>query len=93
MCANTVTVACGTTRTFVRSELNLEPLMGIVTNLAKKRIVTPTAKWRIADLAAENYDGFDIANRIILATQLAAADAARGATHRKGIMNGISSVV
>jgi degradative hydroxymethylglutaryl-CoA reductase len=93
MGANTVTVACETIRTFVRSELNLEPLMGIVTNLAKKRMVTAAARWRIADIGLDDYDGFDIANRIILAARFAALDPNRGATHRKGIMNGISAVV
>jgi degradative hydroxymethylglutaryl-CoA reductase len=67
--------------------------MGVLTNLSQKRIVYATARWPIEDLSVQKYDGFDVANRIIMAANLAKADPARAATHRKGIMNGVSAVV
>lgn len=93
MGANAVTQACEAIKTFVNKELGFEPLMGILTNLAQKRIVYAQAKWRIKDLSFKEYDGYDVANRIIMAANLAKADPARAATHRKGIMNGVSAVV
>ena len=93
MGANAVTHACETIKDFVRKELNFEPLMGIITNMADKRIVYATAKWHIKDLSTKEYDGYDVANRIIIATNFAKANEHRGATHRKGIMNGITAVV
>jgi degradative hydroxymethylglutaryl-CoA reductase len=93
MGANAVTQACEAVKGVVHHELGFEPLMGILTNLAQRRIVYASCRWRIDDLAAAGFDGFDVANRIIMAANLARADAARAATHRKGIMNGISAVV
>lgn len=93
MGANCVSHACEAIKDYVNETLGLEPLMGILTNLSAKRIVYAQAKWRIKDLASKNYDGFDVANRIIMATNLAKVDPFRAATHRKGIMNGISAVV
>jgi degradative hydroxymethylglutaryl-CoA reductase len=93
MGANAVTQACEAVKAFVHSELGFAPLMGILTNLAQRRIVYASCRWRIADLAVAGFDGFDVANRIIMAANLARADAARAATHRKGIMNGSSAVV
>jgi degradative hydroxymethylglutaryl-CoA reductase len=93
MGANAVIQACEAVKAFVSREVGLEPLLGILTNLSQKRIVYATARWRIADLNAREYDGFDVANRIIMAANLAKVDPARAATHRKGIMNGITAVV
>lgn len=93
MGANCVTQACESLQKFVHNRLGFEPLMGILTNLAQKRIVYATAKWRLKDIGQDQYDGFDVANRIIMATNLAKADKMRAATHRKGIMNGVSAVV
>jgi degradative hydroxymethylglutaryl-CoA reductase len=93
MGANAVTQACEAVKAFLSRELGLEPLLGILTNLSQKRIVYATARWRISELTVQDYDGFDVANRIIMAANLARADPVRAATHRKGIMNGMSAVV
>ncbi|OHS97183.1 hydroxymethylglutaryl-CoA reductase, degradative family protein [Tritrichomonas foetus] len=93
MGANIVTQACEAVSKFIKNELNLEPLMSILTNMAEKRIVHARAAWPIKDLSTKEYSGYDVANRIIMATNFAKANAHRAATHRKGIMNGISAVV
>ena len=93
MGANAVTQACEAVKTFVSAELGFEPLMGILTNLSQRRIVYAKAVWHVKDLASKEYDGFEVANRIIMAANLAKVDATRAATHRKGVMNGISAVV
>jgi degradative hydroxymethylglutaryl-CoA reductase len=93
MGANAVIQACEAVKAYLSRELGLEPLLGILTNLSQKRIVHATARWRISDLTMQDYDGFDVANRVIMAANLARADPARAATHRKGIMNGVTAVV
>jgi degradative hydroxymethylglutaryl-CoA reductase len=93
MGANAVTQACEAVKAYLNREVGLEPLLGILTNLAQKRVVYATARWQIADLATSGYDGLEVANRVIMAANLAKADPARAATHRKGIMNGVSAVV
>ncbi|OHT15833.1 hydroxymethylglutaryl-CoA reductase, degradative family protein [Tritrichomonas foetus] len=93
MGANAVTQACEKIKDFVRKELDFEPLMAILSNMAEKRIVYATAKWHIKDLTTNEYDGYDVANRIIIATNFAKANKHRAATHRKGIMNGVIAVV
>jgi degradative hydroxymethylglutaryl-CoA reductase len=92
MGANAVTQACESVKCFLARETGLVPLLGILTNLSQKRLVYAVARWRIADLTMQDFDGFDVANRIIMAANLARADAARAATHRKGIMNGVTAV-
>ena len=93
MGANVVTNACELVQLYVSQTLNYEPLMGILTNLSKKRIVYATAKWPINELSTNKYTGFQVAQRIVMAANLAKKDPFRAATHRKGIMNGISAVV
>ena len=93
MGANVVTVACECVSRYIHKELNFEPLMSILTNMAEKRLVHATASWRIKDLATKEYGGYDVANRIIIATNFAKANHQRATTHRKGIMNGITAVV
>ena len=93
MGANVVTKACEEVSKFIHDKLGFEPLMSILTNMADKRLVHAKACWPIKDLATKEYSGYDVANRIIIATDFAKANPHRAATHRKGIMNGISAVV
>jgi degradative hydroxymethylglutaryl-CoA reductase len=93
MGANAVTQACEAVKGFIARELGYVPVMGILTNLSQRRIVFASCCWHISDLSFREYDGFDVANRIIVAANLAKADPVRAATHRKGIMNGVSAVV
>lgn len=93
MGANVVTQACESVSKYISKELNFEPLMSILTNMAEKRLVHAQASWRISDLATKEYCGYEVANRIIIATNFAKANHQRATTHRKGIMNGITAVV
>ncbi|KAK8860924.1 hypothetical protein M9Y10_012616 [Tritrichomonas musculus] len=93
MGANVVTQACEFVSKYISSKLNLVPLMSILTNMADKRLVRATASWQIKDLATDGYEGYEVANRIIIATNFAKANHQRATTHRKGIMNGITAVV
>lgn len=93
MGANCVNHACEVVEQYISENLHYTPLMGILTNLANERIIHAEARWPIASLTTKDFPGADVARRIILAADFAASDPSRGATHRKGIMNGITAVV
>ncbi|WP_221568402.1 hydroxymethylglutaryl-CoA reductase, degradative [Alkalihalobacillus sp. TS-13] len=63
-------------------------LLKIVSNLADKRLARARCVIRKEDLIGE-----EVIDRIISAYHFAAQDPYRAATHNKGIMNGISSVI
>jgi hydroxymethylglutaryl-CoA reductase len=60
----------------------------IVSNLADQRLVRARALWPAAALG-----GTEVSDAIVAAYHFAAADPYRAATHNKGVMNGVTSVV
>ena len=64
----------------------------ILSNLADRRRVRAQCRIPVADLEWKEYSGREVAEGIELASQFAAADPYRAATHNKGIMNGIGAV-
>ncbi|WP_120003930.1 hydroxymethylglutaryl-CoA reductase, degradative [Nesterenkonia muleiensis] len=64
------------------------PLLRILSNKADRRLFRVRAEFDAALLGGE-----EVVRDIVLASDLAAADSYRAATHNKGIMNGISAVV
>ncbi|EAY15509.1 hydroxymethylglutaryl-CoA reductase, degradative family protein [Trichomonas vaginalis G3] len=93
MGANCVNTACETALKHLSEKLNWEPLMAIITNLPTKRLVHAQCKWPINILGQGGFTGMQVAQRIVAAAEYAAVDPSRGATHRKGIMNGVTAVV
>lgn len=65
----------------------------IVSNLADRRLVRARAVWPAAALAVEGADPATVRDAIVAAWQFAEADPYRAATHNKGVMNGVTSVV
>ena len=64
----------------------------ILSNLAECSVVTATARFSPATLAADGRDGEAVRDAIVRAAAIAAHDPRRAATHNKGIMNGIDAV-
>lgn len=93
MGANCVNTACEAVLKHLAEKLDWEPLIAIITNLPLKRLVHATCKWPIQSLAQGGFTGIQVAQRIVMAADFASADPSRGATHRKGIMNGVTAVV
>lgn len=93
MGANCVNHACEVVGKYLSEKTGLELLMAILTNLSMKRIVHAQASWPIKSLAQGGYTGAQVAQRIIMAAEFAKADPFRAATHRKGVMNGVTAVV
>jgi hydroxymethylglutaryl-CoA reductase len=65
----------------------------IVSNLADRRLVRARALWPASALAVEGTDPGMVRDAIVAAWQFAEADPYRAATHNKGVMNGVTSVV
>ena len=88
MGANAVNTMCERIAPALERLTGGKVVLKIITNLATKRLVTASVRFRKEDLGGEeNID------RIVLAYEFAAADPYRAATHNKGIMNGIDAVV
>jgi hydroxymethylglutaryl-CoA reductase len=68
-------------------------LLRILSNLADRRLARARVTIRTADLAFGKFNGETVRDGIIQAWAFAAADPYRAATHNKGIMNGIDSVL
>ena len=68
-------------------------LMAILSNLATDALVTARCKIDYRFLSRDPKEAAEIAQKTALASQLAAVDPYRAATHNKGIFNGIDAVV
>jgi len=68
-------------------------LMAILSNLATDALVTARCHIDYRFLSRDLKEAAEIAQKIALASQLAAVDPYRAATHNKGIFNGIDAVV
>ena len=68
-------------------------VLRIISNLAVHRLARARAVVRADLLRTENASGREVVDAILDAYALAIADPFRCATHNKGIMNGVSSVV
>ena len=70
-----------------------ESIMAILSNLATNSVVTAKCVLSPRILDTKTTKGEEVRNRIVLASEFSKADPYRAATHNKGIMNGIDSVV
>lgn len=61
----------------------------ILSNLTDRALVKASVKVPLEQLEGEHFTGEEVRDGIILASQFAAIDPYRAATHNKGIMNGI----
>ena len=66
--------------------------MRILSNLADRSVTTARVSYAVEQLAAGGRDGETVRDAIVTASDIAAADPYRAATHNKGIMNGIDAV-
>ena len=69
-----------------------KPILRVLSNLSVYRKATAEFKIDLSSLTTEKIDGYDLANLIVKANQIAEDDPFRASTHNKGIMNGIDAV-
>ena len=64
----------------------------ILSNLADRRLARAAVRVPFTALAKDEFDGEEVARRMMWAYEFAAHDPYRAATHNKGVMNGIDAV-
>lgn len=87
---NTMLEACAS---YLRTELDTEILLSILSNYATRCLVKVTCEIPVSELTKGELAGEKIAQKIATASRLAQLDPYRATTHNKGIMNGIDAVV
>ncbi|HTX74532.1 MAG TPA: hydroxymethylglutaryl-CoA reductase, degradative [Rectinemataceae bacterium] len=95
MGANILNSAAEALRPLLETLSGGRALMCILTNAALERRAAASFSLTLAELGRAcppGWEGPECADRIVLASQLAAADPLRAVTHNKGIMNGIASL-
>ena len=93
MGANTVNTACEAVAPLVEEITGGRVNLRILSNLADRRLAGARCRVTVDALEKDGYAGGEVAQGIVEAYAMAAADPYRAATHNKGIMNGIDAVV
>ena len=93
MGANAVNTACERLAPRIEAITGGKVHLRILSNLADRRIARARCTIPLKDLAFDNFSGEEVRDGIIAAYAFAAVDPYRAATHNKGIMNGVDSVV
>jgi hydroxymethylglutaryl-CoA reductase len=93
MGANMVNTACEHLATPIERMTGGRVGLRILSNLADRRMARAECTVLKEALAFEGYTGEQVVNGIVEAWAFASVDPYRAATHNKGIMNGIDSVV
>ncbi len=92
MGANLVNTMCEGVASFVESVTGGKVFLRIMSNLADRSLVRAAVEIPVDQLGSNGYDGEQVRDGIVIASQFAAIDSYRAATHNKGIMNGIDAV-
>ncbi|MCU0304090.1 MAG: hydroxymethylglutaryl-CoA reductase, degradative [Thermoanaerobaculales bacterium] len=92
MGANLVNTMCEGVASFLESLTGGRVFLRILSNLADRSLVRARVEIPVTQLGNNGFDGEQVRDGIIIASQFAAVDAYRAATHNKGIMNGIDAV-
>jgi hydroxymethylglutaryl-CoA reductase len=83
---------CEGVASFIESITGGKVFLRILSNLADRSLARASVKIPVDVLANNGYDGEQVRDGIVIASQFAAIDSYRAATHNKGIMNGIDAV-
>jgi hydroxymethylglutaryl-CoA reductase len=92
MGANLVNTMCEGVASFIESITGGKVFLRILSNLADRSLARASVKIPVDILGNNGYDGEQVRDGIIVASQFATVDSYRAATHNKGIMNGIDAV-
>ena len=92
MGANLVNTMCEGVASFIESVTGGKVFLRILSNLADRSLARASVRIPVELLGNNGYDGEQVRDGIVIASQFAAVDSYRAATHNKGIMNGIDAV-
>jgi hydroxymethylglutaryl-CoA reductase len=93
MGANAVNTACERLAPMIEAITGAKVHLRILSNLADSRLARARCTIPVNELAFDSFSGETVRDGIIAAYAFAAVDPYRAATHNKGIMNGVDSVV
>jgi hydroxymethylglutaryl-CoA reductase len=93
MGANAVNTACERLAPKIETITGGKVHLRILSNLADRRLARARCLIPVKELAFDDFSGEEVRDGIIAAYAFAVADPYRAATHNKGIMNGVDSVV
>ena len=93
MGANAVNTACERLAPHIEAITGGRVHLRILSNLADHRLARARCTIPVDELSFDDYTGEKVRDGIIEAWAFAASDPYRAATHNKGIMNGVDSVV
>jgi len=92
MGANLVNTICEALAPQIAAACGGKAALRILSNLADRSMVSARVVYRVEALATGDFDGAAVRDAVVLASDLAAVDPYRAATHNKGIMNGIDAL-
>jgi hydroxymethylglutaryl-CoA reductase len=92
MGANLVNGMCEAVASLVETVTEGTVFLRILSNLTDRALAWAEVAFTVEDLAGNGYSGERVRDGIVIASQFAAADPYRAATHNKGIMNGVDAV-
>ena len=92
MGANIVNTICESIAPTIGDLCSGDIALRILSNLADRSLVTARVDYSLDALATDDLSGEQVRDRIVMASNIAAADPYRAATHNKGVMNGIDAV-
>ena len=92
MGANLVNTICEALAPRIEEVCGGSVALRILSNLADRSVVTARVAFDTDALATAGLDGAAVRNGIVTASDIAAVDEYRAATHNKGVMNGIDAV-
>lgn len=92
MGANLVNTICESVAPRVAELSGGKVALRILSNLADRSLVTASVRFAVEDLGSGEYSGANVRDAIVLASDIAAVDPHRAATHNKGVMNGVDAL-
>ncbi len=92
MGANLVNTMCEGIASLVENITGGKVFLRILSNLTDRAMVRATTTIPLEQLAGKGFDAEQVRDGIVIASEFAAIDPYRAATHNKGIMNGIDAV-
>ncbi|MFZ0487622.1 MAG: hydroxymethylglutaryl-CoA reductase, degradative [Arenicellales bacterium] len=92
MGANLVNTMCEGIASLIETITDGKVFLRILSNLSDRSMVRSRCEIPVEHLSGKGFDGEQVRDGIIIASDFAAVDPYRAATHNKGIMNGIDAV-
>lgn len=92
MGANLVNTMCEGIASLIETITNGKVFLRILSNLTDRSMVRARCEIPVEQLGGKGFDGEQVRDGIVIASDFAAVDPYRAATHNKGIMNGVDAV-